>query len=162
MADVVSVARYILDNVQETTAMKLHKLIYYCQAWHLAWTEHPLFKEKIEAWRNGPTIPTLFTLQKGHFKLKKGFFDELSENSASLSSEERDTIDRVLEFYASKDPHWLTQLTHLEAPWKNAREKNAREKNASASAKHLDHDHTAEEITHQSMFEYYSSLSNHV
>jgi uncharacterized phage-associated protein len=56
MAKVSDVAEYILEKVGETTAMKLQKLVYYSQAWHLAWTEQPLFKDKIEAWCNGPVI----------------------------------------------------------------------------------------------------------
>jgi hypothetical protein len=31
------------------TAMKLQKLIYYCQAWHLAWEGRALFPEAIQA-----------------------------------------------------------------------------------------------------------------
>src|SRR5262249_26306763 len=122
MADVIDVAEYVLEKIHETTAMKLQKLIYYCQAWHLAWTEKPLFEGKIEAWRNGPVVPLLFNLHKGQFKLKPGFFFKKTRRTKhALSRDEIDIIDRVLKYYASKDPHWLSQLTHMESPWKDAR-----------------------------------------
>ncbi len=149
MADVIDVAEHILSLVGEITAMKLQKLAYYCQAWHLAWTEKPLFDDKIEAWRNGPVIPRLFDLHKGTFKLNEGFFYKKSKKKArALTSEEKDIIGRVLKYYGAKDPHWLSQLTHIESPWKEAR----------ARSVESEIDRSSEEITHKSMFEYYSSL----
>lgn len=54
---VFDVAEYILEQHGEMTSMKLQKLVYYCQAWHLAWSDEPLFRESIEAWANGPVVP---------------------------------------------------------------------------------------------------------
>jgi len=31
-------------------------------------------------------------------------------------------MDTVLEYYGDKEPHWLSELTHKEAPWRKARE----------------------------------------
>lgn len=147
MAEVIDVAEYILDKIGTMTAMKMQKLVYYCQAWHLVWTEHPLFEEKIEAWRNGPIVPELYEIHKGHFKLHPGFFFEKhgSKEPKALVEREKDVIDRVLEYYGHRDPHWLSQLTHMEEPWKTARHKSTHEKQA-------------DEITHHAMFEYYCSL----
>lgn len=30
-------------------------------------------------------------------------------------------MDAVLEFYGDKSPQWLSDLTHMEAPWRSAR-----------------------------------------
>lgn len=145
----VDVAEYILDKVGEMTAMKLEKLVYYSQAWHLAWTEHVLFNDRIEAWRDGPVVPSLYALHRGSFKLISGFFalKIKPDGIQSLTNDQKDIVDRVIEVYGCKDPHWLSQLTHLEDPWKNARA-------------HLQEllDPSKEEITPQSMFNYYSSL----
>ncbi|MBA3238061.1 MAG: DUF4065 domain-containing protein [Parachlamydiaceae bacterium] len=149
MMRAVDVADYILGEMGDLTAMKLEKLLYYSQAWHLAWTEHPLFNDKIEAWRNGPVVPSLYFLHKECFKLKPGFFAEKIKPDLIqiLSDDQKDIVKRVLEFYGSKDPHWLSQLTHMEDPWKNARP---------ALLGELAQPN--EEITHHSMFNYYSSL----
>ena len=150
MTNVIQVAEYILSAKGYITPMKLQKLVYYSQAWHLAWTEQPLFSEKIEAWRDGPVAPKLFELHKGHFKMEPGFFAKKARRRSvtQLSADEKDVIDRVLAYYGERDPHWLSQLTHLEPPWKQARKR----------AGIIDGENSSEEISHQSMFEYYSAL----
>lgn len=42
MAGAIDVAAYILAQRGPMTAMKLQKLVYYSQAWHLVWEEEPL------------------------------------------------------------------------------------------------------------------------
>lgn len=39
----------------------------------------------------------------------------------SLGWDEIETIQAVLNYYGDKWPHWLSELTHLESPWKEAR-----------------------------------------
>lgn len=150
MIRAVDVAEYILAQMGSMTAMKLEKLVYYSQAWHLAWEEKGLFKDKIEAWRNGPVVPALYDLHRGCFKINPGFFsDKLKPDHIHLlNKNQKDVVDRVIKFYGPKDPHWLSQLTHMEDPWKKAR----------AHSSLSDRDRSSEEITPQSMFEYYSAL----
>jgi hypothetical protein len=47
MADVRDVARYILRKHAPMSAMKLQKLVYYAQGWHLAYEGEPLFESRI-------------------------------------------------------------------------------------------------------------------
>lgn len=115
---VIDVADYILNRAGSMSAMKLQKLVYYCQAWSLVWIEFPLFSDEIEAWANGPVVRALYDKHRGHFRVDKGFFRGEIER---LSKDQRDVIGRVLKFYGSKDPQWLSDLTHMEAPWKDAR-----------------------------------------
>jgi uncharacterized phage-associated protein len=117
MADALDVAAYILSKLGPMAAMKLQKLVYYSQAWSLVWDERPLFPNRIEAWANGPVIRDLYELHRGQFqvvKLAKG-------DGSALSASERETVDAVLEFYGGKESQWLSDLTHREDPWKNAR-----------------------------------------
>lgn len=118
---VLDVATYILEQQsddQPITAWKLQKLVYYCQAWALVWDEQPLFEEKILAWANGPVVKELYDQHKGLFYVKK----LLKGNSDHLSSEQKDTIDNVLKAYRDKSAQWLSDLTHMETPWLEARE----------------------------------------
>src|SRR5450432_3665298 len=78
----------------------------------------PLFDEEIQAWAKGPVVPALYIRHRGHFAVTKGFF---GGNPEKLSAEQKDVMDRVLSFYGPKDPQWLSGLTHLESPWKDAR-----------------------------------------
>lgn len=46
------------------TNLRLQKLVYYAQAWHLAIYQEPLFSEDFQAWVHGPVIPQLYTQYK--------------------------------------------------------------------------------------------------
>lgn len=141
MATVHDVAAYVLRKQGEMTAMKLQKLVYYAQAWSLVWDEEPLFTNRIEAWVNGPVIPDLYKVHKGQFKVSawpKGRPD-------SLSHRQRETVDAVLKHYGDKTSQWLSDLTHAEAPWIEAR------------AGLAPGDPSAREISHAALAEYYSN-----
>jgi len=136
------VAAYILEKQGEMTTMKLHKLVYYSQAWSLVWDEQPLFFEQIEAWANGPVIRELFAYHKGYYSLK----DIALGNSSNLTTQQKETVDAVLDYYGSKPSQWLIELSHLESPWKTARKGLSVEERGNR------------EITIESIAEYYSSL----
>jgi len=118
MASVHDVAAYILENQGAMTAMKLQKLVYYCQAWHLVWEDEPLFDAPIEAWANGPVAPDLFEKHRGKFKVSSW---RRYGNPDALKRKEKETIDAVLDYYGDKSSQWLSDLTHAEDPWKEAR-----------------------------------------
>jgi uncharacterized phage-associated protein len=117
MATVLDVAQYILSKQGEMTAMKLQKLVYYCQAWHIAWHDNVLFPERIEAWVDGPVAPTLFHKHRGSFRVSS----IRGGDASRLTKDEKETINKVLKFYGDKSPQWLIDLTHQEEPWRKAR-----------------------------------------
>lgn len=144
MANIFDVAVYITDKLGEISAMKLQKLVYYCQAWSLVWDDDPLFEETIQAWANGPVVPELYQEHKGLFKVNSETFP--NGNPSQLLSSQSETIDVVLEYYGDKPSQWLSDLTHAEAPWRNARQ------GLSASER------GNQEITWAEMAEYYNSI----
>lgn len=147
MPKVQDVAEYILIHRGPMTAMKVQKLCYYSQAWHLVWDEEPLFGERIEAWANGPVAPALYHLHRGRMSLAAG---DLRGDADTLSLSERGTVDEVLDFYGGMSAHQLSELTHLEAPWRDAR--------AAAGLQPMDRGNA--EITPVAMFEFYDSLTH--
>lgn len=116
---VFDVAKYIVRQFGEISAMKLQKLVYYSQAWSLVWEDSPLFREKIEAWVSGPVVRALYQLHRGKFLLKPN--DISSGDIRKLHTTQKSTIDNVLRFYGDKDSQWLSDLTHIEKPWIKAR-----------------------------------------
>jgi uncharacterized phage-associated protein len=118
MASAHDVAAYILSKQSAPiSTWKLQKLVYYAQAWHLAWDEEPLFSEAIEAWANGPVVRELYGVHRGSFSAS-----EWSKgNAENLTPSERDTIDLVLENYGELSGRQLSVLTHNESPWQDAR-----------------------------------------
>lgn len=119
MANVKQLARFILDELGSMTTMKLQKLCYYCQAWSMAWEEIPLIEENFEAWANGPVCPELYQLHKGRYVISPQDIDV--DYSEAFNDDQIDTIYKVLQYYGDKEPYWLSELTHMEDPWINAR-----------------------------------------
>ncbi len=141
MAGVFDVAKYILAKQGTMTTMKLQKLVYYCQAWSVVWDE-PIFNEEIQAWASGPVVPELYQAHKGKYQISTLTQGDIS----NLKPEEKETIDVVLETYGDKSAQWLSDLTHMEKPWNEAREGIPLGFNSE------------NEITLSSLEEYYGSL----
>ncbi|MGO4909537.1 Panacea domain-containing protein [Pseudorhodobacter sp. W20_MBD10_FR17] len=116
---VFDVATYILRARGEMSAMKLQKLVYYSQCWSLVWDERQLFNSRIEAWANGPVCPALYEKHRGNFRVSEGI---IGGEPDALDDDARETVDSVLKYYGDKTAQWLSDLTHSEAPWKDARD----------------------------------------
>jgi uncharacterized phage-associated protein len=144
MASVHDLAAYILKKQGPMTAMKLEKLVYYCQAWSLVWDDRPMFKARIEAWASGPVVRALYDEHRGQYMVRSWTHG----NPSDLTDTERETVDAVLKFYGDKSSQWLSDLTHMEGPWRAARRGLAPT------------DRGQREITTAAMHEYYSGLSS--
>jgi uncharacterized phage-associated protein len=142
MATVHDVAGSILEKTGAMSAMKLQKLVYYSQAWSLVWDERALFPEGIEAWANGPVAPALYDRHRGMFQVSKWRLGD----SSNLTTAERETVDAVLGYYGGKSSQWLSDLTHRERPWLEARKGLGPGERGNA------------EISQGAMAEYYGSL----
>jgi len=142
MAKVHDVAAYIISKVRNIDAMKLQKLLYYSQAWSLVWDKRPLFSSTVEAWANGPVVREVFKAYQGQYKITEPRFG----NKDGLNPNEKGTVDAVLKFYGPKTGFYLSQLTHRERPWMDARRGLA------------PGDFGCNEITKSAMLEYYGSL----
>jgi uncharacterized phage-associated protein len=143
-ANAYDVAAYILNRTGGTSHMKLQKLVYYSQAWSLVWEDKPLFSDKIEAWANGPVVPSLYQQLKGQFLVLPEHLKFGQANN--LSDQEKETVNRVIDFYGKHNAQWISDLTHQERPWLDARE------GLPLGAR------SETEITLASMAEYYGSL----
>lgn len=119
MVTVYDVAKHILEKQGALSAMKLQKLCYYTQAWSLAWGEGPVFEQDFEAWANGPVCPSLYSAHRGQYVVDATMIGV--GDSTRLSEENKQTIEKVIEFYGDKSAQWLSDLTHMERPWRDAR-----------------------------------------
>lgn len=120
MARIVDVAAHILAETGTVTTMKLQKLAYYAQAEHIVRTGRPLFPEDFRAWRGGPVAPELFALHARKFLIRPGELDGVLSEGA-LSTEEEALIAEVCGAFGTYSGAELSERTHSEAPWKNAR-----------------------------------------
>ena len=64
MSSVHDVADFFINlasaDQDSLTHLKLQKLCYYAQGWHLALQGKPLFAARLEAWAHGPVAPVLY------------------------------------------------------------------------------------------------------
>ncbi|MBF6358207.1 SocA family protein [Nocardia higoensis] len=119
MATALDVAGYIYRQCGWVDAWKLEKLLYFSQAWHLAWDGRPMFEDKFQAWIDGPVQPTVFRVNK---------YDRAGQWSTELPGADPDAlhpqaaavVNAVLGFYAELSKTDLVELSH-EQPWRIAR-----------------------------------------
>ena len=119
MANIFDTAKYILEKSGRMSTMKLQKLCYYCQAWTLVWDDKPLFPEEFEAWANGPVCRELYAATRGKYSV---ISNDEEGNSENLTKMQKENIKRVLAHYGVHNAQWLSQLTHMEDPYRRARE----------------------------------------
>lgn len=141
---VLDVAAYILQKRGRMSAWKLQKLCYYAQAWALVWDDRHLFRERIEAWANGPVVPALYKRHRGRFNIQT-----IGDGDPSkLDPELRETVDIVLDAYGDDPAASLSALTHREPPWIEARQRARLQPGERGNA----------EIHPDAMAEYYGGL----
>ena len=117
MTSAHDVARAILDRNGATSLPKLQRLLYYSQAWSLAWDGEPLFPESIRAWSDGPTVRALFETTRGRFALSPGDLD----GDGVVPAKGIATVEAVLAAYGGFDGLSLGVLARSEPPWRDAR-----------------------------------------
>jgi len=121
-----TVADYFLalaNEVEEPlTNMKLNKLVYYAQAWHLAIFSTPLFTDEIEAWVHGPVVRSVYDLYRRFKWTPINIETQPSEKiRQQFGSDQQDILDDIVEIYFPDTAYALEQLTRSEDPWIFAR-----------------------------------------
>lgn len=122
------VADYLIYFGYETgellTNLKLQKLVYYTQAWHLAIFNKPLFSGTFEAWVHGPVLPSLYNEYKS-FRWRPIIKDEFDESKKieveAIFGKKTAFLENVIEEYFGLSGYELEKMTHSEDPWIKAR-----------------------------------------
>ena len=125
MIDSLNVARYFIIRAYEEgreaemTNMKVQKLLYYAQSLHLALYNEPLFAEEIQAWRYGPVCPPAYKFYS-EFEAKQLPIPD-KESLLQLPREKKELLEEIWEYFGGYHAYKLSDMTHLEFPWKKAR-----------------------------------------
>jgi len=123
MASAKNIAEYFLTSVDEEAGdslsnLKLQKLCYYSQGYHLAMFGSPLFPEAIEAWEHGPVVPSLYREYKQY---KASAIPRPADfDPEQIDTEVRSLLDEVYSVYGQYSATKLRNMTHAEAPWRDA------------------------------------------
>jgi uncharacterized phage-associated protein len=128
MANVQNIAKYFLmlaaggeeDAGEAMTHLKLQKLLYYAQGFHLALNGGRLFfDDPIEAWKHGPVVRTVWS-EYGRYGGDRIPADPNFEPSECLSESEQNLLNDVWNAYGQFSAWKLRNMTHDEPPWRNA------------------------------------------
>lgn len=146
MADVKAVANLFLHLAEEQanveagdlmTDLKLQKMLYFAQCWHLVRYDRPLFQNTIEAWEHGPVVPDVYMEYKEY---KNNPIRASQVDYDAFTSCEFETITDVFAYYSRYSASGLREMSHqYDSPWANVYK---------PGVKHL-------EITIESMKDYY-------
>lgn len=141
MANAHDVAAHIAANYGTVDTIKLQKLVYYSQAWHLVAHDRPLFQEPIKAYKHGPVVGALWYTHRGMRSVTSNDF--VSETTGGLLPLEAEVVDAVLSAYGSLTKWQLVELTHRERPWVDA----------------WDNCEYDDRISHAAMMQYYATIA---
>jgi uncharacterized phage-associated protein len=139
------VAKYFLAQIDEDAGdlisnLKLQKLLYYAQGFHLAVFDAPLFSESIEAWTHGPVVPDLYHEYKDYGA--RPIPPPECMDFSVYDDNTRELLDDVYSMYGQFSAWKLRNMTHDEPPW-------------------LEASVTRSVISHESLKEYFKTQLTH-
>ena len=120
MCTAIDSAKYFLlksnPEIGDTISnLKLQKLLYFAQGFHLAIFEKPLFPESIEAWTHGPVVPKIYH----QFKTCGVSGIPVQEiNLKLISKNAKNLLDEIWNVYGQFSAWKLRDITHEHTPWK--------------------------------------------
>lgn len=113
-------------GITDISPMKLQKLMYFAQAWHLKILHTPLLDDSFARWQHGPVIPSIYhefkafgfspITRKATTLAMAAFGYGGSDNVPIIPSHDVNSwnlIDAMLNRYAQFDATTLSGMTHL-------------------------------------------------
>jgi uncharacterized phage-associated protein len=125
--DSLVLANYILKHYGPMSHLKLQKLLFYCDAYCLAYFGEELISDKFEAWVHGPVCRRVYDEMKGasvlYTDMSYSPMDDVDEDAVfdDLSMDVKDLIKEVLDNLTLWTGPELERATHRELPWIEAR-----------------------------------------
>ena len=125
--DSVVFSDYILKHYGPMSHLKLQKLIFYCDAYCLAYFDKELVTDQFEAWVHGPVSRKVYNRLKDKsilysdliYSKKEG--EDVDVEFGKLTQDQQDLILSVLGDLSKWTGIELEAATHKEKPWLEAR-----------------------------------------
>lgn len=129
--------------------LKLQKILYYIQSWHLALENEPMFDGKFQAWIHGPVNRDIYNRFKDtkymYSSIDMSDLKDVDMSFSTLTEANKLHVNSVLEVYAPFSDTQLEDMTHRENPWIEARQG------------YEPHQRCEQEINEQTMRDYYAA-----
>ena len=114
----------LCGKAERISMMKMHKLLYYVQAWHLAFFGEVLFRDEFQAWIHGPVSVNLMHRFSAVNQLYSfiGMEDVMAEFTPDiLTKAAKLHIQNILDSYGSLSGMQMSDMSKAEEPWIEAR-----------------------------------------
>ena len=113
------IAKYLISLVDREEGdsisnLKLQKLLYYAQGFHLAIFDKPLFHEALKKWAHGPVVPQVWHVYKEH---GSGPIPVEVIDRNDYSPQIQELLNEVFQVYGQFSAAKLRNMTHNEPPW---------------------------------------------
>lgn len=120
---------YILSRGGAMSHLKIQKILFYIQAYHLAYFDEGIVDDDFEAWVHGPVSRKVYNSARDLSILHKELYYFLGEGETppeqvlreTLTSDQIQLVDDVIDELKSLSGLELENMTHSEQPWKYAR-----------------------------------------
>ena len=117
MEKIINVAQYIFTAYRNLSGegideMKLHKLLYFAQRENLAIINEPLFDGEFEGWKYGPVCREIRNSITP---------DGILDSDSDIAEESKYVVNNIIIQYGALESWKLSELSHKEISWKNAR-----------------------------------------
>jgi uncharacterized phage-associated protein len=122
MINAIEVAKYFLslsdpDIGDIISNLKLQKLLYYAQGFHLALYDEPLFGENIAAWAHGPVVPDVYHNYKDYGSAYIPIPNDMDDSI--FNDNQKDLMQEVYKIFGQFSAWKLRNMTHNEPPWRD-------------------------------------------
>ncbi len=118
----IEIARWFINRVDRAageamTHLKVQKLLYFADAYHMANFNKSIFEEQFEAWAHGPVVTEVWR----QFKSYQWDAIKLQPPAKIRDAELLNYLETVYEKFGKLGAKRLEEITHEHAPWKDAR-----------------------------------------
>ncbi|QTE36536.1 DUF4065 domain-containing protein [Mucilaginibacter gossypii] len=122
-------SEYILQNWGPMSHLKLQKILYYIEGYHLAYFNDSVIDDDFQAWVHGPVSKKIYDSLKNKSILHTELTYQKSEGENNpdevlkntLTQDQVDFINETVEELSKISSTQLENMTHSEEPWINAR-----------------------------------------
>lgn len=128
-----AVVNHAVEQKKPVSNLKLQKILYFIQGYHLADYGEPLFEEEIEAWPYGPVVVDVYnafqrygsnfiprTFSYKHFSIDEFAIVDDDYDECVFTREDLEYIYKVTDKLADYGALRLVDITHAQDPWRDA------------------------------------------
>ncbi|AZQ44102.1 Panacea domain-containing protein [Nonlabens ponticola] len=120
---------YILVRGGAMSHLKIQKILFYIQAYHLAYFDVPIIEDEFQAWVHGPVSRKIYNSARDlsilhtelKFVLDEGELDPAIIVNDTLTASQMEVVNDVIDELKELSGLQLENMTHSEEPWIYAR-----------------------------------------